>query len=122
MSMEVGYIGRKIYNEFQEINLDAVPWMTTLNGQSFAQAWASVYNQICAGAGPTCGATATAPVTAQPFFEAALGGPNSPYCTGSPSCTAAVVKNEVGNIRGTRAFSAWRNLSSANGWTLGRSL
>ena len=37
MTMEVGYIGRKISNEFQEINLDAVPYMTTLNGQSFAQ-------------------------------------------------------------------------------------
>ena len=55
MVVEAGYIGRKINNEFQEINLDAVPWMTTLNGQSFAQAWACVYNQICAGAGPTCG-------------------------------------------------------------------
>jgi len=50
--------------------------MTTLNGQSFAQAWAGVYNQICAGAGPTCTPN-TATVTAQPFFEAALGGPNS---------------------------------------------
>ena len=124
MSFEVGYIGRKIHNEFQEINLDAVPWMTTLNGQSFSQAWASVYNQICAGAGPSCGATAAAAasVTPQPFFEAALGGPNSPYCAGNPSCTAAVVKNEVANIRTTRAYSAWRNLTGANGWTLGRSL
>jgi len=124
MSFEVGYIGRKIYNEFQEINLDAVPWMTTLNGQSFAQAWANTYNQICAGAGPTCAATAAAAasVTPQPFFEAALGGPNSPYCAGNPSCTAAVVKNEVANIRTTRAYSAWKDLSSATGWTLGRSL
>ena len=36
--MEVGYIGRKIANEFQVINLDAVPYMTTLGGQSFATA------------------------------------------------------------------------------------
>ncbi len=124
MSVEMGYIGRKISHEFQEINLDAVPWMTTLNGQSFAQAWANTYNQICPGAGPSCGATATAAnsVTPQPFFEAALGGPNSPYCTGSPSCTAAVVKNEVGNIRSTKAYSAWLNLNKANGWTLGRTL
>jgi len=124
MSLEAGYIGRKIYNEFQEINLDAVPWMTTLNGQSFAQAWASVYNQICAGAGPSCSATAASAsnVSPQPFFEAALGGPNSPYCSGSPSCTAAVVKNEVSNIRTTLAYQTWVDLGKANGWTLGRTL
>ena len=123
MVVEAGYIGRKIYNEFQEINLDAVPWMTTLNGQSFAQAWANVYNQICPP-GPTCGATAAsaANVTAQPFFEAAMGGANSPYCTGSTSCTAAVVKNEVANIRTTLAYQAWVDLSTKAGWTLGRTL
>ena len=123
LMVEAGYIGRKIYNEFQEINLDAVPWMTTLNGQSFAQAWANVYNQICA-AGPSCGATAAAAstVTPQAFFEAAMGGPNSPYCAGSPSCTAAVVKNEVANIRTTLAYQVWADLAKQNGWTLGRTL
>ncbi|HEX4594573.1 MAG TPA: carboxypeptidase regulatory-like domain-containing protein [Bryobacteraceae bacterium] len=124
MLVEAGYIGRKIYDEFQEINLDAVPWMTTLGGQSFAQAWTSVYNQICPNAGPSCGATAAAAasVSPQPFFEAAMGGPNSPYCTGNPNCTAAVVKNEVGNIRTTAAYQTWLNLSQKNGWTLGRTL
>jgi len=121
MTMEVGYIGRKIANEFQEINLDAVPFMTTLNGQSFAQAWAAVYNQICAGAGPTCTPN-TANVTAQPFFEAALGGPNSAYCTGSPNCTAAMVKNEASNIKSTLAYQVWVDLSQKPSWTLPRSL
>ena len=119
--VEAGYIGRKIANEFQEINIDVIPWMTTLNGQSFAQAWAGVYNQICAGAGPSCTAN-TSGVTAQPFFEAALGGPNSPYCTGSAHCTAAVVKNEGKNISTTLAYQTWLNLNKANGWTLGRTL
>jgi carboxypeptidase family protein len=122
MSMEVGYIGRKIANEFQEINLDAVPWMTTLSGQTFAQAYANVYGQICPGSGPLCSAAATATPTPQPFFEAAMGGPNSPYCAGFASCTAAVVKNEGTNIRGTKAYSTWLDLSNANGWTLGRTL
>jgi len=123
MVIEAGYIGRKISNEFQEINLDAVPWMTTLGGQSFAQAWAAVYNQMCAGAGPTCTPNAAA-VTAQPFFEAALGGPNSPYCTGFANCTAAVVasKNEQKNISTTQAYQTWIDLNKANGWTLGRTL
>ena len=121
MVLEMGYIGRKISHEFQEINLDAVPWMTTLNGQSFAQAWAGVYNQLCAGGGPVCGASSIVP-NPQPFFEAALGGPTSPYCTGFSSCTAAVASKEGANIRTTRAFSAWSNLTSANGWTLGKTL
>src|SRR5260370_22495986 len=122
MSIEVGYIGRKISNEFQEINLDAVPWITTLNGQSFAQAYASVYSQICPGSGPLCSTAATATPTPQPFFEAAMGGANSPYCTGFASCTAAVVKNEQANIRSTKAYTTWVDLSNANGWTLGRTL
>ena len=123
MVFEAGYIGRKIYNEFQEINLDAVPWMTTLGGESFAQAWANVYNQICPP-GPVCNATAAsaANVTPQPFIEAAMGGANSPYCAGSSSCTAAFVKNEVSNIKTTLAYQAWIDLSKANGWTLGRTL
>ncbi len=122
MVIEAGYIGRKISNVFQELNIDAIPWMTTLNGQSFAQAYANVYNQICAGAGPSCSANPAIGVTAQPFFEAALGGPKSPYCTGSANCTAAVVKNEGGNIRTTLAYQTWLNLNKANGWTLGRTV
>ncbi len=43
MTLETGYIGRIIRNEEQEINIDAVPYMTTLNGQSFAQAYAATY-------------------------------------------------------------------------------
>jgi hypothetical protein len=121
MIVEAGYIGRKISHEFQEINLDAVPWMTTLSGQSFAQAWAAVYNQLCPGSGPTCASSSVA-VSPQPFFEAALGGASSPYCAGFANCTAAVASKEGANIRTTRAFSAWSNLTSANGWTLGRTL
>jgi hypothetical protein len=123
--VEAGYIGRQIKNEFQEINLDAVPWMTTLNGQSFASAWANVYGQVCPGSGPVCGtaaAAAASAVTPQAFFEAAMGGPNSPYCQGFASCTAAVASKEVGNIKTTRAYTAWLDLSNATGWTLGRTL
>jgi len=120
MILEAGYIGRKISNEFQEINVDAVPWMTTLGGQSFAQAYASVFSQICGLSGPTCAGNTS--VSAQPFFEAALGGPNSPFCTGSASCTAAVVSKFGASIKATQVYSLWQSLSSANGWTLNRTL
>ena len=33
MTLEVGYVGRIIRNELQALNLDAVPYMTTLGGQ-----------------------------------------------------------------------------------------
>ncbi|MBZ5604436.1 MAG: carboxypeptidase-like regulatory domain-containing protein [Acidobacteriia bacterium] len=121
MMFEVGYIGRKISNEFQEINIDAVPYMTTLGGQSYAQAFATVYQQLCGGLVTTCTANPGA-VQSQPFFEKAMGGASSPYCAGSASCTAAVVKNEQANFQNGKGFNVWSDLSSKNGWTLGRSL
>ncbi len=118
---EVGYIGRKIRNEFQQINIDAVPWMTTLNGQSFAQAYAATYTSLC-GLGSTCALNPASSVPVQPFFEAALGGPTSAYCKGFSSCTAAVASNQQSAIKATQVYSLWQSLSSAPGWTLGRTL
>jgi hypothetical protein len=112
MVMEVGYIGRKIANEYQLINIDAVPYMTTLGGQSFANAFANVYQQVTAGAA----------ASAQPFFEAALGGTGSAYCTGFANCTAAVASKQAANIRTTQVYSMWAALNAAPGWTLGRTL
>jgi hypothetical protein len=122
MLLEVGYIGRKIKNEFQEINLDAVPTMTTLGGQTFAQAYANVYQELCGGTGPVCTTPNQGAVTAQPFFEAAMGGSNSAYCAGSASCTAAVAKNEAANISTVKAYQVWIDLSSKSGWTLGKTM
>jgi hypothetical protein len=121
MILEVGYIGRRIKNEFSEINLDAVPYMTTLGGQSYAQAFAKVYQQLCGGLVTVCSPNQAA-VTAQPFFEAAMGGASSAYCAGSTSCTAAVAKNEAANFQNGRGFNVWNDLASKAGWTLGRSL
>ncbi len=112
LTMEVGYIGRKIANEFQVINLDAVPYMYTLGGQSFAKAYSSLYQQVTGGQA----------ITTQPFFEAALGGASSPYCAKFASCTAAVASNEKANITSTQVYSLWLNLNKAPGWTQGRTL
>ncbi len=120
--LEVGYIGRKISNEFQEINLDAVPYMTTLGGQTFAQAYANVYQEICGGTGPVCASPNLSAVTPQPFFESAMGGANSAYCAGASSCTAAVAKNEGSNMATAKAYQVWIDLSEKPGWTLGRTM
>jgi len=119
--IEVGYIGRLIRNEFQQIDLDAVPTMTTLNGQSFAQAFAQTYIQMC-GLGPVCAGNAN--VSTQPFFEAALGGANSSFCAGYGSCTNAIVKNStMGNqISTTSVYDLWASLNAASSWTLGRTM
>ncbi len=112
VSMEVGYIGRIIRNELLSINLDSVPYMTTLGGQSFADAFSKIYFPVNAGGVPT----------AQPFFEAALGGANSAYCAGFASCTAAVASKNATAIKNTAVSDLWTALYKAPGWTLGRSL
>jgi hypothetical protein len=122
MLLEVGYIGRLIRNEFQQIDLDAVPYMLTLGGQSFAQAYSKTYFAVC-GNDPSCSNPAsTAP--AQPFFESALGGPNSAFCKGFSSCTAAVVGNSTMNsqIAGTQVYDLWASLNRLSSWVPGRTV
>jgi hypothetical protein len=119
--VEVGYIGRIITHEWMQRDLDAVPTMMTLGGQSFASAFAGMYIPVC-GLSPTCVGNTSAPV--QPFLEAALGGANSSFCKGFGSCTNAVIQNPTMNnfIQQTQAFQLWSALSQASSWTLGRTI
>ncbi|HKE26523.1 MAG TPA: carboxypeptidase-like regulatory domain-containing protein [Bryobacteraceae bacterium] len=116
--LEVGYIGRIIRNEWQQIDLDAVPYMTTLNGQSFAQAYANVSWPVLATS------SGTVNVAPQPFFESALGGANSAFCKGFASCTAAVANNSTMNsfIANQNVYQLWAALNAAPSWTLGRTM
>src|SRR5262249_38906646 len=120
VTVEVGYIGRRIRNEWQQIDLDGIPYNLTLNGQTFANAFANLYTGIC-GLGSSC-VTPSAPLPVQPWFEAALGGATSAYCSGFASCTAAVASKQAANIRTTAVYNLWAALSAANNpsWTLGR--
>jgi len=122
MILEVGYIGRRLTHEYQPLNIAAVPHMMTMGGQKFSQAWANVLQAIDAGK----------PVTTQPFFEAALGGPTSAYCAGFGTCTAAVVANEGpagtgnlssgqgGNQTGPAVYDFWQDLTPS--FVFGRSM
>jgi hypothetical protein len=112
--LEVGYIGRIIRHEWQQVNIDAVPYMTTLGGQSFAQAFAQTYFAVNAGGTPS----------AQPFFEAALGGANSAFCKGFTSCTAAVARNATMNsqISTVSVYDLWATLERTSSWSLGRTM
>jgi len=119
--IEVGYIGRKISHEYQPININAVPYMMTKGGQTFAKAYANLEMEYCGGAagsvaglaGGGCVGNLSA-VTPQPFFEAALSGTG--YCTNFTSCTQAVAVNEgigktgTGNLGSQSVWSLWSDL------------
>ena len=123
--LELGYIGRKISNEYQPININAVPYMMTIGGQQFAKAYAAVETGLgCATSFAACGAqiptTKAAQMayansfTPQPFFEKAL---NPAYCAGFSSCTAAVVYNEgiaSTNLTTQSVWSLWSDLDNGN--------
>jgi hypothetical protein len=111
-TVEIGYIGMISRNEQWRAELNAVPYMTTLNGQTFATAYANLYQTMSSGQA----------VAAQPFFEAAMGGPQSPYCRGFASCTAAVASKQSSDILNTNVRRLWSALDNSQGWTLGRTL
>ena len=116
MMLEVGYIGRIVRNEMQELNLDDVPYMTTLGGQSFAQAYSTVYTSLVSSG------VAPGAVQSQPFFETALGGASSAYCTGYANCTAAVASKLTSSFKTTAVSDIWSALNKAPSWTLGRTM
>jgi hypothetical protein len=119
--IEFGYIGRLIRNEYQPLNINAVPTMMTLNGQSFAKAFANLELEYCGGGstkgllGGGCVGNVGA-VTPQPFFEAALSGTG--YCTGFASCTQAVAMKEgtsgTGNLASQSVWSLWSDLDQGD--------
>ena len=117
VTLELGYIYRRITHEYQPVNLNAVPYMMTKGGQQFSQAYKNVVLEYCGGitglAGGGCAANAAA-VTPQPFFEKALAGTG--YCTGFSSCTAAVVSKE--GAATTANPTATGNLTDASVWSL----
>lgn len=134
MLLELGYIGRRITHEYQPININAVPYMMTKGGQTFAQAYAAVETALgCATSEQACGAAAPAggsPQSAftayantfapQAFFENAL---NPAYCTanGYNSCTAAVVGNEIQtfNLQSQSVWSLWSDLDNGGATGVG---
>src|SRR5205823_817804 len=92
------------------ININAVPYMMTKGGQTFAKAYAAVEKGLgCATSFAACGTGNPAAIAPQPFFEAAM---NPAYCAGFSSCTAAVVSNEMSNLTTQRVWSLWSELDN----------
>lgn len=137
--LEVGYIGRRITHEYQPVNINAVPYMMTLGGQSFASAYAAVETAMgCATSYVACGAavpsstictancSSSSPtlspnpaytnyfnsLPSQPFFEAALSGPGDTYCNGSYAGVA------LANCTASVAMNQAGNFKSQSVWNL----
>jgi hypothetical protein len=114
VSMEFGYIGRKITHEFQPIQINSVPYMMTKGGQRFDKAYGQMVMQFCGGNAGLAGGGCTrnlGAVTPQPFFENAM---NPAYCAGFASCTAAVASKEAGNIQADNVWTIWSDLDNGN--------
>jgi hypothetical protein len=99
--LEVGYVGMFSRNLFNGLDMNAVPWMMKMNGQTFAQAYDNLNIALRNGQTPAT----------QPFLEAALKG--SSYCTGYSSCTAAAVGNDKGNIVTESVTNFWQDMDSS---------
>jgi hypothetical protein len=113
--LEIGYIGRIIKNESSSIDLDAVPYMTTLNGQTFASAYAATNMALNNG-------VAASAVPVQPFFEAAFGGSNSASCKAYGSCTAFLAATQTSLIKNAQVSDLWAAMNKAASWTLGKTM
>ena len=124
MSLEIGYIGRIIKNEYMPMNLNAVPYMMTKGGQTFAKAYANAVIGYCGsgnvknmGGGNCIGNTAA--VAPQPFFETALSVPAiataSPTAPRPSSPTKAIMARATSPSRTCGACTAiWTTAASTS--------
>ncbi len=105
MIVEAGYVGRWAKHLYEGMDTNVVPYMLTLGGQTFAQAYYNLWKADHAG-------TAATP---QPFFETALAG--SSYCSGYANCTAAVLANEgaagTSNLTLENAYGVFADIDGA---------
>lgn len=104
--LEVGWVGVWGHNLFQGIDMNTVPWMLTLSGQSFANAWKNIYTQVAAGQ----------PVTEQPFFAQAMGGSGSAFCAGN--CAAALATTFGNNVSTDDVMDFFGNMETTPGYIL----
>ena len=119
ITAEFGYIGRYINHEFQPVNINSVPYMLTLGGQSFVQAYDNIETAMgCVTSASVCGsstagnsaANVMARVTAQPFLEAALSGTG--YCNNFANCTQAFISKQFANLSVQKLYALWTALDN----------
>lgn len=124
---EAGYIGRMISNEIEYYSYTNVPYMMTRGGQTFANAWKDIMVETNFGTDVPSKTSAgylayLNGLPQEPFFENALGGTTSAYCTGFNTCTAAFVANNTGTMGVSDPFDAYAGASNAGAFVFGRSM
>ena len=115
MQLEVGYIGKNINNEYQSSTWTTVPIYTTLGGQSFARAYAQIYQQtIFNGVAP-------ASVTAQPFFETAWAAGIPLSAKATPTAPRRWLPTTASLIKETAVSDLWNKMAgNSSSWILPR--
>ncbi len=101
--LEIGYVRRTASNLYQGVDLNQVPFFLVAGGQSFAQAFDTLAQQMRSGA-------ATQP---QPFFETALRGSSVCNPQRFSSCTAAVVSSFGGAIASQQVRNVFEGIQSS---------
>ncbi len=132
MLVEVGYIGRLIHHEYIQLNPNQIQYNLSQGGQSFQAAYLAMETALgCTTSASMCAKSVTptgAAVTPQPFFETALGGVGSAYCSKYTSCTEAVLAKQASKFRTQQVFALWQALDNntngagGSGFVFGRSL
>jgi hypothetical protein len=124
MLIEVGYIGRLVHHEYIMENPNSIPYMLSQGGQTFQSAYLAIETALgCTTSASLCATSAlptNATIAPQPFFETALGGASSTYCTTNAkgvttaygSCTAAVIAKQTSNLRTQKVFALWQALDN----------
>lgn len=93
MILELGYIGRTASGLYAPVQLNQVPYMMALDGQTFAAAYDAIATDITAGGA----------ITPQPWFETALAG--SKLCTSS--CSAGIAAKYSSDFTNQKVTSLW---------------
>ncbi len=132
MLIEVGYIGRLVHHEYIMKNPNSIPYMMSLGGETFVDAYDQVEMMLGCNVTASQCAKSVAPtgaaVTDLPFFKAALGGSSSSYCSAYANCTAAVLAKQASKFRAQQVFALWQALdnnvngAAGAGFTFNRSL
>ena len=121
VSVEVGGISRWVNHEYQPININSVPYMMTLDGQQFQQAYANIMKGLgCATSLAACGTGSVAAIASQPFLEAALAGTG--YCAPG-TCTATLLNDPVasGFLTSYDVYGLWSYLDNGK-FNFGRTM
>jgi len=106
MLLEVGYVGRVAHHLYGANDLNQIPYMFKVGGQTFADAYDAVASAVRAGTAPSA-------IPVQPWYEAMLSGSGvcvAPYT----SCTDFIASTDASNILDGLVTDHWEGMVGLN--------